>query len=62
MIRNEAEYREAVERLAAEWNRLAEHRARLKATGLSDDEVKCVTDPWSCSICNSPRKWRVTSG
>jgi ribosome-binding protein aMBF1 (putative translation factor) len=45
MIRNEAEYREAVERLAAERNRLAEHRARLKATGLSDDEVKCVTDP-----------------
>jgi ribosome-binding protein aMBF1 (putative translation factor) len=45
MIRNEAEYREAVERLAAERNRLAEHRARLNATGLSDDEVKRVTDP-----------------
>lgn len=45
MIRNDAEYREAVERLAAERSRLAEHRARLKATGLSDDEVKRVTDP-----------------
>lgn len=45
MIRNEAEYREAVERLAAEQNRLADHRARLKAAGLSDDEVKRVTDP-----------------
>lgn len=45
MIRNEAEYREAVERLAAERSRLAEHRVRLKATGLSDDEVKRVTDP-----------------
>jgi ribosome-binding protein aMBF1 (putative translation factor) len=45
MIRNEAEYREAVERLAAERSRLAEHRARLRATGLSADEVKRVTDP-----------------
>jgi len=45
MIRNEAEYREAVERLAAERRRLAEHRTRLKATGLSDDEVKRVIDP-----------------
>jgi ribosome-binding protein aMBF1 (putative translation factor) len=45
MIRNEAEYREAVERLAAEQNRLADHRARLKGAGLSDDEVKRVTDP-----------------
>jgi ribosome-binding protein aMBF1 (putative translation factor) len=45
MIRNEVEYREAVERLAAEHSRLAEHRARLRAAGLSDDEVKRVTDP-----------------
>ena len=45
MIRNEAEYREAVERLAAEQGRLAGHRARLKAIGLSDDEVKRVIDP-----------------
>ena len=45
MIRNEAEYREAVERLAAEQNRLAEHRTRLKATGLSEEEIKRVTDP-----------------
>ena len=34
-----------MERLTAEHGRLAEHRARLKATGLSDDEVKRVTDP-----------------
>lgn len=45
MIRNEAEYKEAVERLAAEQNRLADHRARLKSAGLSDDEVKRVMDP-----------------
>lgn len=45
MIRNEAEYREAVERVTAERNRLADHRVRLKAAGLSDDEVKRVTDP-----------------
>jgi DNA-directed RNA polymerase specialized sigma subunit len=45
MIRNEAEYREAATRLEAERLRLAEHRTRLKATGLSDEEVKRVTDP-----------------
>ena len=45
MIRNEAEYREAAARLEAERHRLAEHRTRLKATGLSDEEVKRVTDP-----------------
>lgn len=45
MIRNETEYREAVERLTAERVRLAEHRTRLKADGLSDDEVKRVMDP-----------------
>ena len=45
MIRNEAEYREAVERLNAERDRLMEHRGRLKSIGLSDDEVKRVTDP-----------------
>jgi ribosome-binding protein aMBF1 (putative translation factor) len=45
MIRNEVEYREAVERLAAEQNRLAEHRARLQAAGLSQEEIKRVTDP-----------------
>jgi hypothetical protein len=45
MIRNEAEYQEASARLASERTRLAEHRARLKATGLSDDEIKRVIDP-----------------
>jgi ribosome-binding protein aMBF1 (putative translation factor) len=45
MIRSEAEYREAAARLEAEQHRLAEHRTRLKATGLSDEEVKRVTDP-----------------
>ena len=45
MIRNEAEYQEASARLASERNRLGEHRARLKETGLSDDEIKRVTDP-----------------
>jgi len=45
MIRNEAEYKEAVERLTAEHDRLADHRVRLNAVGLSDDEVKRVVDP-----------------
>ncbi len=45
MIRNDAEYKEAVARLAAEQERLAEHRARLKTAGLSDEEIKRVTDP-----------------
>jgi hypothetical protein len=45
MIRNEAEYQEASARLTSERNRLAEHRARLKETGLSDEEVKRVIDP-----------------
>jgi ribosome-binding protein aMBF1 (putative translation factor) len=45
MIRNEAEYQEAMARLADEQQRLADHRARLKQTGLSDDEIKRVIDP-----------------
>ncbi len=45
MIRNENEYKEAVARLGEERNRLAEHRARLKEAGLSDDEIKRVIDP-----------------
>lgn len=45
MIRNENEYREAAARLKEERNRLAEHRARLKEAGLSDDEIKRVIDP-----------------
>src|SRR6202046_1525055 len=45
MIRNETEYQEASARLTDERNRLAEHRARLKGAGLSDEEIKRVTDP-----------------
>ena len=45
MIRNEAEYKEAVSRLAAEEARLHEHRSRLKETGLSDAEIKRLIDP-----------------
>jgi len=45
MIRNEAEYQEASQRLAQESLRLAEHRARLIDAGLGDEEVKRVVDP-----------------
>jgi Mg2+ and Co2+ transporter CorA len=45
MIRNEAEYQEASGRLSDERNRLADHRARLREAGLSDEEIKRVTDP-----------------
>jgi ribosome-binding protein aMBF1 (putative translation factor) len=45
MIRNEAEYQEASQRLAQESLRLAEHRARLKEAGLGHEEIKRVIDP-----------------
>lgn len=45
MIRNEAEYQEASKRLGDETQRLEQHRARLKETGLNDDEIKRVIDP-----------------
>ena len=45
MIRNEAEYKEAVARLAEERERLGEHRARLKEAGLKAEEIKRVIDP-----------------
>ncbi len=45
MIRNEAEYQVASARLLEERNRLAEHRARLKSTNMSDEEIKRVIDP-----------------
>ena len=45
MIRNEAEYQHASARLSEERNRLAEHRARLRATGLTEEEIKRVIDP-----------------
>ena len=45
MIRNEAEYLEASDRLAEERKRLADHRARLREAGLGDDDIKRVIDP-----------------
>jgi ribosome-binding protein aMBF1 (putative translation factor) len=45
MIRNETEYQEASARVTDERNRLADHRARLKEAGLSDEEIKRVVDP-----------------
>ena len=45
MIRNENEYKEAVQRLAEERARLEEHRARLKESGLGKGELKRVMDP-----------------
>jgi ribosome-binding protein aMBF1 (putative translation factor) len=45
MIRNEAEYQEASKRLDDETQRLEQHRARLKETGLNDEEIKRVIDP-----------------
>ena len=45
MIRNEAEYKEGVARLADEAKRLTAHRAGLKKRGLTKVEIKRVTDP-----------------
>ena len=45
MIRNEAEYQEASQRLAQESLRLVEHRVRLKEAGLGDDQINRVIDP-----------------
>ncbi len=45
MIRNEAEYQQARERLAAEKKRLDELADRLAAAGLGADERKRVLDP-----------------
>jgi DNA-directed RNA polymerase specialized sigma subunit len=45
MIRNEAEYREAVARLAEERKRIAVQRAELERMGLSPEEVKRALDP-----------------
>jgi len=46
MIRNEAEYREAVERLRAEEERLRQQRAALAGQGLGPAEVERVTAPF----------------
>jgi DNA-binding XRE family transcriptional regulator len=45
MIRNEAEYKEAVKRINDEKDRLAEQRKALHAMGLTAAQVKRATDP-----------------
>ncbi len=45
MIRNEAEYQEAVRRFKEEKKRLSEHQERLAGTGLLAAELKRALDP-----------------
>jgi DNA-binding Xre family transcriptional regulator len=45
MIRNETEYKEAVERVAVEFARLKEQRAKLQEMDLSKEEIKRALDP-----------------
>ena len=45
MIRNEAEYKEAVDRIKEEQERLAEHKLALKEEGLDPEQIKRLTDP-----------------
>src|SRR5262245_32135977 len=45
MIRNEAEYQEAVRRFTEEKKRLAAHKERLAESGLSSAELKRALDP-----------------
>ena len=45
MIRNEKEYKQAVERLKAEESRLDEQRKALKAEGLGKSQIKNLMDP-----------------
>lgn len=45
MIRNEKEYREAVERIRQEKDRLARQEAELKTMGLGPAEIKRALDP-----------------
>jgi DNA-binding Xre family transcriptional regulator len=45
VIRNEAEYQEALSRIAEERQRLEEHRAHLAGLGLDEDELKRALDP-----------------
>lgn len=45
MIRNEAEYQEALSRIAEERRRLDEHRAHLVGLGLDEEELKRALDP-----------------
>ena len=45
MIRNEAEYQEAVQRLKDESQRLRQQEKQLKELNLSKEEIKRVLDP-----------------
>ncbi len=45
MIRNEAEYQEAVLRVAEEEQQIKAERAKLVESGLSKDEIKRALDP-----------------
>lgn len=45
MLRDEAEYQEALSRIAEERQRLDEHRARLAGLGLDEKELKRALDP-----------------
>ena len=45
MIRNETEYKEAVERVAAEAARLKDERAKLQGLDFSKEEIKRALDP-----------------
>lgn len=45
MIRNEKEYKEAVERIRQEKERLVKQEAELKGTGLGPAEIKRALDP-----------------
>ena len=45
MIRNEAEYQEAVRRLGEEASRLKQQETKLRELGLSKDEIKRAMDP-----------------
>lgn len=45
MIRNEAEYKEAVKRVGQEKQRLAEQRKTLKGMGLTPAQIKLAIDP-----------------
>jgi ribosome-binding protein aMBF1 (putative translation factor) len=47
MIRNDKEYKEAVERVRQEKRRLAAQKAELKGMGLGPDQVKRALDPMS---------------
>jgi DNA-binding Xre family transcriptional regulator len=45
MIRNETEYKAAVERVTAEAARLKDERAKLQGLGFSKEEIKRALDP-----------------